>query len=223
MGIKVLLGDYGHVDFAEPVCVDEDTKERFIQGLKDLFSVVEDVRKEGRVHRLGDKPRFPSRWSKKELALLLDAYSNEELVDRLGRSYLSIIIKRGKFLPEFNTWLYRNNYTLTEDNHEELIHKFMKEKELEKKKKRMERKLKSTLLICPKCGLLHDPEVYPRKVCFRDGETRLRELRVSPEEKYEMYITQPKFRYKDSEPYIIEELLRKCSPEKEEKDTKKEY
>lgn len=97
--IRLLRGSNGGVDFARPVYLSDDefkALKRFLGGLYD-FVEVETEFEEPRTERLGAKS-FSRSWSAKEVRLLLGDQSNQEICERLGRTPMSVVSQRGKYL-----------------------------------------------------------------------------------------------------------------------------
>jgi len=186
--MRILVGHRGSVDFDSPLELDEQKKQKFINFIKKLFddSVVEVVPKPmPRDERLGEK-FFGARWSNREYRLLLIIeYGNDILTEKLGRSWMGIIMKRGAILPDFDAWCARNGYTRKGD-YDTLIKKYLEEKEYLKKYHRM----RSQLLECNQCGVLHLPE-YGHTYCEM-CTGRLQKISVDSEERLKLYRNQPK-------------------------------
>jgi len=139
--MKILQGDKGHIDFAGSVEMTLEQKDKFINFLKSIFAVVKSKEVDDfRDERLGSKFFFQG-WEPEEFTLLLDMdLTTEELAAKLGRTWMSVDIKRGWFISEYLEWASskeKNPY----ENTGELVKQFLKEKEdlivakREKKKK----------------------------------------------------------------------------------------
>ncbi|MEM2936692.1 MAG: hypothetical protein QW231_05910 [Candidatus Bathyarchaeia archaeon] len=159
--MKILIGHRGGVDFDEPLKLSEDQRQKFIEFIKTLFdpSVVDVIQKRTpRIKRLGEK-LFQVRWSRNEYALLLGTDSNEVLTEKLGRSWMSVVIKRGDLLPDFDAWCARNGYSRKGD-YKELIEKYLQETHKVKKPKsekvpvdsrKTEPSVKTSIITCDSC------------------------------------------------------------------------
>lgn len=146
--MKILIGDRGNVDFDSPIQMSTDQKDRFIDFLKTLFSVVEEeYSDEIRSERIGDK-FFMKDWSVDEYAKLLevDTKTTERLSEELGRTWMSVDIKRGDFIPEYLFWTQKKGVDLLSSNTKELIKEFLKENEDKIKNRRMKNKELKKLL-----------------------------------------------------------------------------
>lgn len=140
--MKILIGDKGNVDFDGPIQMTPEQKKKFIDFMKNLFAVViEEESDKIRIGRLGDK-FFARKWTPEERGLLLEIRDIEKVSKELGRSWMSVDIKRGQFIPEFMRWVDSNGYDIVKDDTKKLIEEFMEEKEREKEKKRKQRQVK---------------------------------------------------------------------------------
>jgi len=130
--IKMLIGDKGNVDFDSPVKMSKKQQDDMIGLLRSIFSVVEvDHTNEHRTDRLGSKPRFFREWTADELEILLkiEEKDTEKVAEELGRTWMSVDIKRGSFIPEYLYWLDKKGVDLLHADTKKLIKEFLKEKE----------------------------------------------------------------------------------------------
>lgn len=127
--MKILLGDKGHIDFENPVKMTVQQKEQFIQFLKSLFDVVQvEDAKQLRIKRLGDK-FFMQEWTLEEYELLLHMQeTTEEIAEKLGRTWMSVDIKRGWFISQFLAWSEEKKRDPFKDDAKDLIKEFLKDK-----------------------------------------------------------------------------------------------
>jgi hypothetical protein len=135
---KLLIGDKNHIDFASPIKLNDEQLKKFMTFLNDMFAVVQIQNVINfRNDRIGDK-FFSVRWDSEEYAVLAKIDINTRKVsEMLGRSWMSVDIKRGSIIPDLLTWLKKNGKTPTSENIEE----FLKTKDAEKtvrKQKRLE-------------------------------------------------------------------------------------
>lgn len=138
--MKILIGDKGNIDFDGPIRMSSEQKKQFIKLMKNLFAVVvKEECDELRIHRLGDK-MFARTWTSNELKLLLEIKDTDKIAQELGRSWMSVDIKRGEFIPEFMMWAHDKNYNILYDDTKKLIEEFMEEKEKLKQERRNEKK-----------------------------------------------------------------------------------
>ncbi len=127
--VTIMIGDRQNVDFDAPVELTPQQKEEFVSLLKSIFDVVEEVTSdEVRLDRLGDK-NFSKGLSESELESLLSDSTTEELTQKLGRSWMSVDIKRGWFVQYFLEWLGKKKLTMTKQNLRSLVSQFLKERE----------------------------------------------------------------------------------------------
>ena len=143
--MKILIGDKDNVDFGYPIIMNSGQKKRFIDFLKTIFAVVEEEETDVlRTSRLGSK-FFSRSWSTEEYQYLLELKDTDKLSELLGRSWISVDIKRGDFIPDFMSWASETKKDLLKGDLKKMIEEFMKEKRNElinRKKKRKENNLK---------------------------------------------------------------------------------
>jgi len=145
--MKLLIGDKGNVDFDSPVTMNEAQRKKFIDFLKNMFKVVKIEEIDTfRTERIGDK-FFMREWTSEEYATLLELENTNKVAEMLGRSWMSVDIKRGAFIPDFLAWTSQKGKDPLKDDVKELIKEFMKEKEDEllgrrNRKKEIRRKQK---------------------------------------------------------------------------------
>lgn len=127
--MKILVGNKKGVDFDGPVEMTEKQKEAFLDFLRNTFAVIEvEYDDDIREARIGDK--LPSRsWSIAEYGILLETEGTDRVAEKLGRSWMSVNMKRGFFYPEFLAWTAKNGKNILKDNTEELIKEFIKTKQ----------------------------------------------------------------------------------------------
>lgn len=140
--MKILIGDNGHYDFDRPILMSPEQKQGFEKMMRKLFSVVQfEESEEYRYERLGDRI-FARTWTTDELRCLLDFIDLNNVCKELGRSWMSVDIKRGEFIPDFMSWAHEKGYDILKGNIKNLIEEFMEEKELKKKEINEEKKQK---------------------------------------------------------------------------------
>jgi len=138
--MKILIGDKGHIDFDEPILMSPDQREKFIEMMKDLFSVIHlEKADEFRLDRLGDKI-FARNWTIDELKYLLEIRDINTICEGLGRSWMSVDIKRGDFIPLFMSWAHEKGYDIVQGDTKSIIEKFIEDKELEKQARKEAKK-----------------------------------------------------------------------------------
>ena len=110
--MKILIGDNGNVDFDGPIEANDEQVEKLINFFRSIYrrEVVEtDTDSDFRSERIGEK-LFQKSWSVPEYAALLDLDKDtDELSEELGRTWMSVDIQRGQWIPRFQTWAERNN------------------------------------------------------------------------------------------------------------------
>ena len=138
--MKILIGDKGHIDFDEAILMTPEQREEFIEMMRNLFSVIQlENTDKFRLERLGDKI-FARNWTNDELKYLLDIKNLDTICEGLGRSWMSVDIKRGEFIHLFMTWAHEKGYDIIHGDIKSLIEKFIEDKELDKKERREAKK-----------------------------------------------------------------------------------
>ncbi len=138
---RILRGNRDGVDFDEPVFMTSAQREKLLEHLRESFAVVEEeevAATDFRADRLGDR-LFPREWSTKELRVLLERKDNDEVCKLLGRSWMSVDIKRGEFIPQFLEWAHRTGNDITRGDLRRLVEAFLDEKRVAIENKRKER------------------------------------------------------------------------------------
>jgi len=141
--MRVLVGNNGNVDLDGPLEMDKRQRKAFFELMGSMFAVVQQERSDKvRFERLGNK-MFLRAWEPEEYALLLEIEDTKKISEKLGRSWMSVDIKRGEFFSNFMIWVQRNGRNVVSDNVKDLIEEFLKEKEndkfLRKEKKKLAR------------------------------------------------------------------------------------
>lgn len=159
---KILIGDYGNIDFNEPVKMFPEQKEKFMDFLRSIFTIVDEVSTdEIREFRIGEK-LFARGWSFDEYAYLLKIEDTSTVAAQLGRTWMSVDLKRGQFLPTFHVWMRSKGYDPIVDATKEKVQEFMKEKEELREKARAKRK--KTAGIASKIDRMIEDRTEPCKV-----------------------------------------------------------
>lgn len=141
--MRILVGNNGNVDLDGPVEMNRKQRKAFFEMMGSMFSVVQQERSDKvRFERLGHK-MFLRAWEPEEYALLLEIEDTKIISERLGRSWMSVDIKRGEFFSNFMIWVQRKGGDVVKDNVKVLIEEFLREKEndkfLRKEKKKLAR------------------------------------------------------------------------------------
>ena len=139
----ILRGNKNNIDFLKPTKLTELERERFINFLKNNFDFVEEREVEFfRVDRLGSK-NFTREWDEEEYQLLLQIdKDNYEVSRKLGRSWMSIEMKRLDLIPQMMKDAAKKGVDIYEMDVKEFVKNYLKEhkEELLKKKKIREEK-----------------------------------------------------------------------------------
>ena len=144
--IIILKGDKGNVDLKHQIELDEKDKEKLIEFLRDLFYTVEEE-ENFRSERIGEKT-FSKSWTKDEYRLLLTLdKTNMEVSKLLGRSWMSIEMKRMSYIPEMMRYANKKGINILKATKKvlaQLVEDYVKEHE-EKMTKRKEVRKKESL------------------------------------------------------------------------------
>ena len=118
-----------YLDFEAPIYMDDEYFKKFCDFLEKLtggkIEIIPTLEKERGV---GETEKHPVVWKPEELLLLLAPISNEELEVKLKRSDMSILMKRGQFVPEFSSWAKKKGYRI-EQITATIIKKYLEEKD----------------------------------------------------------------------------------------------
>jgi len=150
--VKILIGDNGNVDFDGPIEATDDQIDKTINFFKNNFrqDVVEIDDLGGfRTERIGEK-LFQKEWIVSEYAALLDFDKDtEEIADELGRTWMSVDIQRGQWIPRFITWMEINNRNLFAGDMKKLVQEYLnylnEQKQLKKEQRREHSRKKGIL------------------------------------------------------------------------------
>lgn len=113
------MGDKGNVDFDEPIVATGEQIEKLVNFMKTIFAenIVEVGNlEEIRTDRVGSRNRWPRDWINNERALLYGIEDTQEIVEKLGRTWLSVNIMRGQFVPWFQEWLSEKRLEIKKGN-----------------------------------------------------------------------------------------------------------
>jgi len=136
----ILRGDNENVDFERPLRLEKEQLERFINYFKESFYFIEVVEMDSsRSKRIGDK-FFIRDWSVEEDSLLFDiTKTTEEVPKMLGRSWMSVDIRRGQVIPQILDFARKEEVDIYKVDIKKLIEKYRKEHQEEILSKRKER------------------------------------------------------------------------------------
>lgn len=129
--MKILVGDKNNIDFDAPVPMTKEQQDSFIELMKSIFDpdVVKIVKTNGfRVDRIGAH-LFQREWTTGELVKLLDVHSDtNDVSEKLGRTWMSVVIKRGEVIPDLIKWTNGKGYDLAKGDIKKIIEEYLQEK-----------------------------------------------------------------------------------------------
>ncbi len=103
--VMIIVSEDGRVDLGTPLHIGEEKANRIIDFLRELVGEVEVQHVEEPNITYDRGPSSSRHWTREEYLELLKASSSEELEKKLGRSDMSIGMRRGDFLPLYLEWL----------------------------------------------------------------------------------------------------------------------
>lgn len=108
--MKIYVTD-NYLDFEAPIHMSEEQRKNFIDFMQINFPeiIVQEVYEVSK--EMGSVSRQMFEWTADDYFALLKADSNEELSRETGRTDMSIIMKRGSFVPEFYSWMNLKGYS----------------------------------------------------------------------------------------------------------------
>lgn len=146
--MKIKVGDKGNVDFDGPIPLTESQQDQFIEFMKTIFNPVKKIEVNNfRTERLGEK-FFVRKWDdSEEIAMLLDVnIPLDKVCENLGRTWMSVNIKRGEIIPDLMRWADMKGYNLIQDDIKEIIKEYFEEtKEIAKQKRTKESQLEKKI------------------------------------------------------------------------------
>lgn len=119
-----------HIDLEAPIQMTGVQQEKFIEFLQNMFpdiSVVYDFQEASKTMP-DDMKRTHIAWTIDDYLTLLEPISNEDVEEQLGRTEMSVKMRRGSFVPDFYSWMSSKGYTppITK----EMVEKFVEERRL---------------------------------------------------------------------------------------------
>lgn len=105
--MKILYSGEGLVDFGIPPAVSEEQKTKIIEFLKQMFIDVELVDTKEKEKHFNSVNKTSKKWKPKDLLMLLEPLSEEELAEKLDRSPMSIRMYRGHFEPDLRSFMIK--------------------------------------------------------------------------------------------------------------------
>lgn len=139
--MRILRGDNMNVDFEYPIELSKEQKQRFFNFLRDKFYFVSEEETEYfRTKRMGES-LFMKEWAPEELTLLFKIdVVNDEVSKKLGRTWMSIDMKRGMFIPEILAEAKKKGLDIYKIDIKKFIEEFLKEHKEELLRKSQQRK-----------------------------------------------------------------------------------
>jgi len=126
--MKLIIKD-GFIDLGNPVYMDDEKQQRFIQEMERIFGNIEkEIKTE--IVPPGPGGGDQHKWEPKDLVKLFTCNEIEKLQVELTRSYMSVGMKMVTFVPAVTKWMEENGiiqYPPTE----EIIDRYLHEKGLE--------------------------------------------------------------------------------------------
>jgi hypothetical protein len=117
-----------HIDLEAPIQMTKMQQEKFIEFLQKMFpdiSVVYDFLEASKTMP-DDMERTHIAWTIDDYLTLLEPKSNEDIEEKLGRTEMSVKMKRGAFVPDFYSWMSSKGYTPPMTK--EIVEEFLKER-----------------------------------------------------------------------------------------------
>ena len=135
--MKILIGDNWNVDFDGPIPMTESQQELFVKFMKTIFNPVKKVEtKTFRTERIGDKI-FLRGWDDDEIVMLFNTNMTlEQLCESLGRTWMSVDIKRGTVIPDLIRWAESKGYDLINGDIRKVIKEYLDDRKEFLKEKR---------------------------------------------------------------------------------------
>ena len=144
--MKILIGSNWNIDFDGPIEMNPEQYQKFISYMNKTYKVVQiEEADELRAERMGSKLFFKN-WEFEELYYILDpTLTTDELTEMLGRTWMSINIKRGWYMAAFNRWCMQKGKNIFKEDIKVLIKQFINEKkELFEKRIREKKEIRDT-------------------------------------------------------------------------------
>lgn len=141
--VIILNGNGKNIDFAGPIEMTGKEREKFVSFLRTLFHTVKEEEVASfRPERLGNKA-FSKEWETEEYEVLLDLEKNNEEVSRmLGRTWMSVEMRRIPYIDEMMSFAKKKGVDLFKASKSEmkkLIEEYIKEHEEELVRRKEER------------------------------------------------------------------------------------
>lgn len=144
--MKILVGNRDNVDFDEPIEMTEEQYNKFVSFMNTIYKVI-DTKEPEEINRQRMGERFFSKhWTDEELDyILMPTLTTEELSEMLGRTWMSVNMKRGWHMADFQMWCKQKGYNIFKDDVKNIIKEFRKERiDLRAKEKEEQRRKKQS-------------------------------------------------------------------------------
>lgn len=194
--MRIQKGDKGNIDFEKPIELTDKQKELLLGFLRKMFYHVEEksVDSLGR-ERIGQKT-FAREWEDEEYELLLKIDENNNAVSRkLGRSWMSIEMRRLYYIPQMIEYAKKKGQDIYKTDIKQLVKQFLQEHKDEILKRKGEKKERRDLLkdllnqrdslmrdipkheqVGVKVGLMTIEQVEKMKETLEEVKERIKEL-----------------------------------------------
>ncbi|KXB00510.1 hypothetical protein AKJ41_04005 [candidate division MSBL1 archaeon SCGC-AAA259O05] len=122
--VKVFVTPDERVDLEAPIQMTEEQRRKFNHFFEERFDrvTIEEVKEESPPGPKGGV----GKWTLDHYSLLLGSKDNEEIAEEIGKSEMSVRMKRGSFVPDFMAWAKEKGYAQTRDK--DVIKEFFEEK-----------------------------------------------------------------------------------------------
>jgi hypothetical protein len=135
--MKILIGDNWNVDFDGPIPMTESQQELFVKFMETIFNPIKKVETNTfRTERIGDKI-FLRGWDDDEIVMLFNTNMTlEQLCESLGRTWMSVDIKRGTLIPDLMRWAESKGNDLINGDIRKIVEEYLNDKKEILKEKR---------------------------------------------------------------------------------------
>lgn len=105
--VLVLIGSEGQADFSVPLYLSPEKRQKMVGFLQNLLPGLGTLEVTEPPITMERGEYHMKHWTKEDYLELLKDLSSSELEKRLGRSPMSVGMRRGEFLPAYIEWLRR--------------------------------------------------------------------------------------------------------------------
>lgn len=111
--MRILIKE-DYVDLEAPIQMTDKQAEKFYDFLDKMFpGEVQEVQNVPEATKeVGDRTYNYKDWTPENLLDLLSSDDNDTVADKQGRTRMSVLMRRGYFVPEFMKWAKSNGYAL---------------------------------------------------------------------------------------------------------------